>query len=696
MFDKIITDRLHNNNNFTGFIELNMGKLRFRQVHLDFHTSEHIYGIGSKFDKKQWQERLQTARVNSITCFSLCHHGWSYHPTKIGRMHPHLNFNLLRAQMDACKEIDINVPVYLTGGLNNAAWEEHPEWQEVNSAGKGVDPLYAGFRKLCFNTPYLDYLCELISETAEMFPEADGIFLDIIQQGECCCKWCMADMLKAGLNPENKSDRLVFSEQTLLKYYRRTTEAARWHDEKMRIFHNSGHLQCGKTDILQYFSHLELESLPTGGWGYDHYPLSAAYARKLDLDFLGMTGKFHTTWGEFGGLKHPNALRYECAAMLANGSKCSIGDQLHPNGKLDYSTYQIIGDAYREVEAKEPWCDDVTSAAATAILSSTAVNGRSGRGDGESYGEIGASRLLLEGHIHFDMIDHHMDFDTYQVLILPDDVPVNAELQTKLEAFLDQGGKLIMSGTSGLKPDGIGFAFDIGATHHGVSLFQPDYVLPAPEICPDSVKTPVVMYHPSQRIKVPDGWSLGQIFDPYFNRTYQHFCSHQHAPCQEQAAGFDAGVITGSILYFAHPVFTIYRAYGAVVYKEYILNAIKRFLGEGIQLRTNLPSQGRITLMEQPEQRRYVLHLLYANTIIRGGGMENYSSPYIRPSKAVEVVEDLNPVYGVNVDLKTAKTIRLVTLEPQGCELPFETLPSGRIAINAGSFICHQMVALHY
>ena len=673
-----------------------MEKLRFRQVHLDFHTSEHISGIGAKFDKKQWQDKLREARVNSITCFSLCHHGWSYHPTKVGRMHPHLNFNLLRAQMDACKEIDINVPVYLSAGLNSVAWHEHPEWYEVDATGKSGSPLRAEFRKLCFNSPYLDYLCELIGEATEMFPEADGIFLDIVCQRQCCCKWCMADMRKAGLDPENESDRIAFSEQTLLKYYSRATEAARLHDPAMRIFHNSGHIQCGRTGILKYFSHLELESLPTGGWGYDHYPLSAAYARKLNLDFLGMTGKFHTTWGEFGGLKHPNALRYECAAMLANGSKCSIGDQLHPNGQLDYSTYQIIGDAYREVEAKEPWCDDVISAAAAAILSSTAVNGRSGRGAGESYSETGASRLLLEGHIHFDMIDQNMDFNVYNVLVLPDDIPVNPELQVKLETFLSNGGRLIMSGSSGLKSDGSGFAFDIGATHHGVSPFQPDYLLPAPEICPDFVKTPVVMYHPSQRIKVTGGWSPGQIFDPYFNRTYQHFCSHQHAPCQEQASGFDAGVMTGSILYFAHPVFTIYRAYGAVVYKEYILNAIKRFLVEKIQLRTNLPSQGRVTLMEQPSQNRYILHLLYANTVLRGGGMEHYSSPYIRPSKAVEVVEELNPVHDVKVDIKTARPVRRVTLEPQGRELPFETLPGGRIAIEVGSFTCHQMVVMHY
>ena len=73
-----------------------MHHLRFRQVHLDFHTSPDIPGIGEKFDRKEWQERLKKAHVDSITCFSACHHGWRYHPTKVGAMHPHLKFNLLR------------------------------------------------------------------------------------------------------------------------------------------------------------------------------------------------------------------------------------------------------------------------------------------------------------------------------------------------------------------------------------------------------------------------------------------------------------------------------------------------------------------------------------------------------------------------------------------------------------------------
>ena len=80
--------------------------------------------------------------------------------------------------------------------------------------------------------------------------------------------------------------------------------------------------------VLDTFSHLELESLPSGGWGYDHFPLTVRYARNLGLDHLGMTGKFHKTWAGFGEYKNPAALEYECFTSLAEGSKVSIGDQL--------------------------------------------------------------------------------------------------------------------------------------------------------------------------------------------------------------------------------------------------------------------------------------------------------------------------------------------------------------------------------
>ena len=76
--------------------------MRKRQVHLDFHTNGTL-PVGKKFSKEQFQSALKLGHVNSITVFSKCHHGWSYHPTEVNEMHPCLDFDLLAAQLEACR-----------------------------------------------------------------------------------------------------------------------------------------------------------------------------------------------------------------------------------------------------------------------------------------------------------------------------------------------------------------------------------------------------------------------------------------------------------------------------------------------------------------------------------------------------------------------------------------------------------------
>jgi hypothetical protein len=44
----------------------NLPALRTRQVHLDFHTSEFIAGVGADFNKEQWQDALRAGHVNHI------------------------------------------------------------------------------------------------------------------------------------------------------------------------------------------------------------------------------------------------------------------------------------------------------------------------------------------------------------------------------------------------------------------------------------------------------------------------------------------------------------------------------------------------------------------------------------------------------------------------------------------------------
>ena len=661
--------------------------LRFRQVHLDFHTSPSISEIGARFNKAQFQSALKQGHVDSITIFSKCHHGWSYHDTAVGSKHPNLSFDLLDAQVKACREIDVNHPIYLSAGTDNVASHAHPEWRRISPdgsyAGWAKAPSDAGFHLMCFNTPYLDYLCAQIREVVERYPLCHGIFLDIISEGECCCKWCMDWMEQNGLDASKTEDRRKAAAHTIKRYYEMTTAAATSVNPSMPIFHNSGHIPAGRRDLLQYFSHLELESLPTGGWGYDHYPMSAKYVGTLGLDFLGMTGKFHTSWGEFGGFKHPNALKYECAAMLAFGSKCSVGDQLHPDGEMDETTYGIIGEAYADVERKEKWCDAVENIADIGLLSTASLPGGSGRG---TEGDTGAGRALLEGHFLFDIVDADGDFGKYRLMVLPDDAVIESALKAKLDAYLAKGGKLFLCGKSGLNEDRSAFLFDVGAKTSGVSEFAPDYILPRDGIRADFVKTPNVAYLPSQRVQVTTGESLGQVFDPYFNRTYRHFCSHRHTPNRPEPSGFDCGVMKGNILYLAHPVFTLYHALGAVTIRDYIVKSIRLLLnGDSVQV-SGLPSTGRVSLMEQPGNSRYVLHLLYANTVLRGARAAGFGP--------VEVVEELNPLYEIAVTVRLRKAVAKVRLVPEGIDLPFSRGADGGVCFTVPKLLCHQMVEL--
>ena len=150
-------------------------------------------------------------------------------------------------------------------------------------------------------------------------------------------------MKKLGLNYLNEDDAKQFGKIAYRRYLDATYAAVKKHNPDAVVHQNSGHLSAGRRDLVDTLKHHELESLPTGGWGYDHFPMSAAYARTLTENYLGMTGKFHGTWGEFGGFKHPNALRYETALSIALGTKCSIGDQMHPSGEMNLATYDLIG-----------------------------------------------------------------------------------------------------------------------------------------------------------------------------------------------------------------------------------------------------------------------------------------------------------------------------------------------------------------
>lgn len=664
--------------------------MRYRQVHLDFHTSEAIGRIGSRFDKEQFQSMLRKGHVDSITVFSKCHHGWAYHPSEANETHPGLTFDLLGAMIDAAHEIGVNAPVYLSAGLDEKITRRHPEWliRGKNEATTWAsDFMSPGYHRLCMNTPYLDILAAQIEEVVQRY-DADGIFLDIVGVAPCYCQSCVASIRAEGGDPRDDAAMLALWERTYANYASRTNAAVHKHKPGLPVFHNGGHIRRGRRDLAHYNTHLELESLPTGGWGYDHFPLSARYAQTLGMHYLGMTGKFHTSWGEFGGYKHPNALRYETALSLANGARCSIGDQLHPEGLMDEATYALIGAAYAEVEAKEPWCSDAKAAADIALLSIEALQPDQDEHYGLAQGssDAGAVRMLLEGKFLFDVVDLEADLAAYRVLILPDRARVDARLQAKVDRFLAAGGKLLATGESGLRAEGTGsdgsdggFAWDLGASYVGRSPYKPSYFRPAFSIAGLPAAS-YVMYADGQEVELSGGGQeLGARENPYFNRDIFAFCSHQHTPSTGQAAG--PGMTEGKDgIYIAWNVFADYASKGSLALKETVIYALNRLLPEKT-LTTSLPAQGIVALQKQESHDRWVQHLLYAAPVTRGEG--------------IQIIEDLTPIYNTAVSVRTDRPVQAVYLAPSGEALPFEQT-DGVVSCTVPEFTCHAMVVLQF
>ncbi|GHA23870.1 hypothetical protein GCM10007989_19340 [Devosia pacifica] len=660
--------------------------LRYRQIHLDFHTSEHIPGIGAQFDAKDFVETFKRAHVDSVTIFAKCHHGWSYYPTKVGEPHPQLaRPDLMGEMVEALNAADIQCPIYISVQWDERNARINPQWR-VRGATKDFDPdqLTAGWHTLCLNhKAYRDELLEQAREVARNY-DTPGLFFDIILTPDCVCAECLKTMDEQGLDPANPVDRLKKDEWVNERFRKEMSEALRAEFPGLRIFYNCGHIHKQGPERFASYSHLELESLPTGGWGYDHFPSSARYAAPLGFDFLGQTGKFHTSWGEFGGFKHPHALKYETAQMIALGAKCLVGDQLHPNGAINHDTYASIASAYEHVEALEPFAEGARQVSEIAVLSAEHFHPVGAR---NNHSDDGAVQMLLELKRTFDVIDSSADFGAYPLIILPDSIAVDSALAERLNAYVGAGGKLILSGRSGLNSAGE-FAVDAGVRLAADDVgFEPFYVAAKKALDEDMPQSPFVVYGRAMGIEPLGAEVLGDIRQPYFNRSYKHFSSHQHAPDDPEAAPLGAAVTaTDRVGYIAFPIFEIYHAMGQPLYKYVLRGLLQRLLPEAL-ITSDLPSSGRATLTEQSSQNRHVLHLLYGPPQVRGK-----SVPTADGERLMEMIEDIPALGPISASVKLPRAPVRVYEAVSGEELAWAQTGDGRFSVDLPGLHIHAAV----
>ncbi|MHC1750647.1 MAG: beta-galactosidase trimerization domain-containing protein [Cellulosilyticaceae bacterium] len=635
-----------------------MEELRYRQIHLDFHTSEYIGDVGKNFNAQEFVETLKKANVNSITCFARCHHGWLYYPSKKypALIHPNLkNKNLLLEQIDACHKEHIRVPIYTTVQWDGRIMREHPEWLSVDENGGYINtqniPEPHFYHTICLNSGYREFFKDHLEDIIDTIGAAnvDGLFMDILFQVDCNCKHCQQKMKILGMDSSNKQQRLKYSLIMLEAFKTEITEFIKGMVPHASIFYNSSHVGPAYKAGFKDYSHLELESLPSGGWGYDHFPATSRYARTLGKKMIGMTGKFHTYWGDFHSLKNRAALEFECFNMLAMGAGCSIGDQLHPNGKLSEGAYNLIGQVYQCVAQKEPYCKDAKSVVEIAVMTPEEFYPEGAYNLGISPALIGTVRMLQELSYQFDIIDSKTPMEQYQLIIMPDCIYYNPELEKIISDYIAKGGKVIGSYDSCLRKDGAETIY--GVCYQSESPYDREFVLPNDNIGKTLPKEEFVMYLKGHDVLADRAQIIMHKVKPYFNREGEKFCSHQHAPSSGEI-GYPEVTRKGDVIYFSHPIFALYRKNAAHWCKDMVKDAIALLL-ENKFVSHNGPSTLITALNHQEDPKRFVLHLLH----------------YIveKRSEDIYTVEDVIPLNNITFRIYTQgkKIIRITSVSNQ-------------------------------
>jgi hypothetical protein len=668
-----------------------MNELPFRQIHLDFHTSEQIPDVGSEFSAEAFAATLHQAHVESINIFAKCHHGMSYYPSKVGPMHPSLKFDLLGEMIEALHKRQIKCPVYMSVVWDEYAASTHPEWLQLDSSGKvvGREPYSSGgageerWRYLCLNTGYMDYLSAQVQEILDGY-DADGLWFDIVMYSEdgCSCGNCIRSMTAKGLDPTNRTDRQTHAYQVMRGAMARLHKQVKDCKPDALVFFN-----CRQTidadpersfrRELPYVTHIEIESLPSGQWGYNHFPLFVRYNQIFGKEIVGMNGKFHKSWGDFGGYKNKAALEFECFNMLASGAKVCVGDQLHPRGKLDPASYALIGEVFAQIEKKEPWCRQARPVAQIGVM---AVNdGGYGRACRPAVDTLEAAmQMLLEDRQQFQIIDSEEDLSRFDLIVFPDKVRFDAEMERKVRDYLRQGGRCLLSGESGLRADADAFAIDLGVKYGGDSEYTTTYLRISDAVRHGLLAADYAMYERGKRIEAAEAQVLARVVHPYFERAWNHFMSHQQA-APDRESGEAAIVRKGNVIYFSHPIFRAYKKHGSLIYKRLVSACIDLLLEGGkIVQSPNLPSTARVTVFDQPGERRRVVHVLHYP---------------IERRADIDIIEDVIPLYDVRLKVRCAVPPKRVYLAPERREIAFRC-QDGFAEFTVPEVKGHQMIAL--
>ena len=340
--------------------------------------------------------------------------------------------------------------------------------------------------------------------------------------------------------------------------------------------------------------------------------------------------------------------------------------QLHPRGTLDKGAYQVIGDVFRKVEALEPYCQGAMPLADIAVLLLPEApsgdplhkGGMNIAAVGPSFEGAAATLAALKQQWNGETPDRD-NLGRYKLVIIPDGGILEDEMRAKLAAFRAGGGAVLFSHEATLA--GGAFALpDSPVQYLEPCPYTPSYMKLGDALGAGEPDTEFVNYQPGSYVQPANGAeALGEVWQPYFNRTAGHFSSHAQTPV-DKPTGRPVAVLSADhkTAYVYAALFKGYRQDGFYLYKNIAARLLAALLPDTlVRPGANVPAAMEIAVLRQEAEGRLVIHLV------------NFQPQ--RRTAANEFIEDAVPLRDVSFALRTESSPARVFLAPSGEEIPF-------------------------
>ena len=444
----------------------------FFGIHFDLHANPGDTNLGGDVTEEMIHRFLNKVRPDVVQWDCKGHGGYTSYPTEVGMSAPHITKDALAIWRKVTREHGVLLFVHYSGLFDHWVVQEHPDWARVDAEGKPSTDIASIYG------PYADEL---------MIPQ----LIEIAEKYDVDGAWIDGDGWAAAPDYSPAAQR-AFTEATGIDQMPKKSGDPHWREllevqrqdyrDYARKYTDAIHAAAPGFEItsVAFYGPLSPErpTLPFDYISGDYQSNDSQNRARMDARIFTSAGlpwdlmAWGFNAGEGTGHAHKSAaqLQQEAAIIMAQGGTFLTFYQPTRAGYIDEKMFSVmseVGDfcrARKNVSFKTETVPQVALMLPAEWMYKTWDNlfGGWSRLIDPSDGVLYA---LLERHYSVDVMSEWRlleRLDEYPIVVVPDCGYISDDVRDALLAYVDRGGKLILTGPETVQPfeEALGVEFE--------------------------------------------------------------------------------------------------------------------------------------------------------------------------------------------------------------------------------------------